>query len=383
MGNKIKTFPVLYSRDSKDKIRMWSIWVEEVNSNHYQIVSKHGLKDGQKQIERIDITEGKNLGRANETTEMEQAISEAQSKWNSRKDTGYADSIKEIPEDMLPMLAKKYGVIINGKLIKSSDSKHITFPCFVQPKFDGVRCLAKRVNGVVEFISRKGKKYHTLKHIEKELMQVMELGEIFDGEIYVHGETFQDIISAVKNVKGIPTLSSNKLEYHIYDLANKNMDYKDRLEYLKKKLTVEGLPKFNYLKMVFTTGICKDEVMATHKIYVDEGFEGIILRNKKGKYEFDNRSNNLQKLKEFFDEEFKIVDMKEGIGRFKGCGTFICETKDGSRFDCNMKCSYEEKKKYWNHKNDYIGKLLTVRFQEKSKDNIPRFPVGVAVRDYE
>jgi len=26
---------------------------------------------------------------------------------------------------------------------------------------------------------------------------------------------------------------------------------------------------------------------------------------------------------------------------------------------------------------------LTVRFQEKSRDGVPRFPVGVTIRDYE
>ena len=43
----------------------------------------------------------------------------------------------------------------------------------------------------------------------------------------------------------------------------------------------------------------------------------------------------------------------------------------------------EQRKEMFENGKNYIGKLLTVRFQEWSKDKIPRFPVGVQIRDYE
>jgi hypothetical protein len=43
----------------------------------------------------------------------------------------------------------------------------------------------------------------------------------------------------------------------------------------------------------------------------------------------------------------------------------------------------ESRRKMWNNRKNYLGKDLTVKFQGKSKNGIPRFPVGVAVRDYE
>ena len=38
-----------------------------------------------------------------------------------------------------------------------------------------------------------------------------------------------------------------------------------------------------------------------------EGFEGAIIRNMDGLYTFIHRVDDLQKYKEFFDAEFKII----------------------------------------------------------------------------
>ena len=130
---------------------------------------------------------------------------------------------------------------------------------------------------------------------------------------------------------------------------------------------------------------CADEkhMKDWHRIFVNQGYEGCILRNEKGKYEFDYRSDNLQKYKEFKDEEFKIIDVNSGKGRYKNCGCFVCVTKSSKEFNVNPEGTIEQKEEYLKNKNKYIGKMLTVKFQEKSKDGIPRFPVGISVRDYE
>jgi hypothetical protein len=33
--------------------------------------------------------------------------------------------------------------------------------------------------------------------------------------------------------------------------------------------------------------------------------------------------------------------------------------------------------------DSFIGKMLTVKYQEMSPDGVPRFPSGIAIRDYE
>jgi DNA ligase 1 len=372
MRKIIKVFPTLYTKDREDRLREWIQQVVDMDNGTFAIQTKHGLQNGKQQVESVIISEGKNIGRANATTPQQQAILEAQSKWKGMKDKGYSENPKKI-EQVLPMLAKKF-----------KEYKHkITYPCYVQPKLDGVRCLSKRVNGVIEFISRKGKNYQTLSHIEKELKQIMEIGDIFDGEIYIHNVDFQDLISAIKNVKNKDKakLNCEDLEYWIYDYADSTKDFEDRLQTLIYKNIGKKIP---HIKLVHTYMVHNEnDIMKYHKIFCNEGFEGIIIRNRLGKYEFNFRSDNLQKYKEFQDEEYEIIGVKSGIGRYLGCATFICKIDNGETFDCNPKCTVEKKQEYWNNKDDYIGKLLTVRFQEKSQNGIPRFPVGISIRDYE
>jgi DNA ligase-1 len=47
----------------------------------------------------------------------------------------------------------------------------------------------------------------------------------------------------------------------------------------------------------------------------------------------------------------------------------------------------ESRKKLWAeweaNPNDFIGKELTVQYQELTPKGIPRFPKGLAIRDYE
>lgn len=365
-----ESYPTLYGKSRKGKIKEWSISVTEQDGLSL-INTLHGFSDGKKQLDSIEVTVGKNIGKANETTPFEQAISVAKSKWNSKISKGYSEDVNNIPVDRLPMLAKRY----------KDSGKHIKFPCFVQPKLNGVRCFMKKTSKGMESTSREGNAFETVKHIEKELKAYMKVDEIFDGELYKKGEAFQDISSAVKNVKHKEDalLDCNKLEYWVYDIADKFTDFKDR----SKKL--EGLKGNNFKNIVIVSTYIvnnENELNEYHKQFTQSGYEGTIIRNIIGGYEFDHRSDNLQKKKDFLDAEFKIVGVKCGEGRYKNCATFICEV-NGKTFDVNPKGTIAKKEQYWADGNKNIGKMLTVKYQEKSKGGVPIFPVGLAIRDYE
>ena len=381
---KAKKFPILYGNSKTGKVKEWSISVVYNESTKVaDIITNHGYIDGQKQKDIVQINKGKNIGRANETTPFEQAVSQAQSKWNLKKDKGYVLDKNNIPDIKLPMLAKCYGSIFQGELTKDM-AHNIKFPCYVQPKLNGVRCLTKRVNGDITFTSRHGKQYATLHHINKELKRIMDIGDMFDGEIYVHGVCFQDIVSAVKNVdsQDKATYDCSKLQYWIYDVADSENHFANRFTDLMAKFNEENMKdKFKHLRLVETLP-CKDEkeLLKYHDSYVADGYEGVIIRNKKGKYEFKHRSDNLQKLKAFKDEEFEIIDVKCGTGRYNDCATFICITPQGKEFSVTPEGDMDLKRKYLKNADDYIGKHLVVKYQEKSRDNIPIFPIGIGVR---
>ena len=90
-----------------------------------------------------------------------------------------------------------------------------------------------------------------------------------------------------------------------------------------------------------------------------------------------------QKFKTFCDDEFEIIDYKEGSGLDSGTVIWKCKTKDGKEFDVRPKGTVDERKKLLKNGNKCIGKMLTVTYQELSEYGVPRFPVGKTIRDYE
>ena len=121
------------------------------------------------------------------------------------------------------------------------------------------------------------------------------------------------------------------------------------------------------------TEVCnsKEDVYKFLDRYMDEGYEGVILRNINGKYEQKKRSVNLQKLKKFLDDEFEITGFTTSEeGKEIGCVIWECVTKDGKKFHVKPKWSYEERKDIYKNGEKFIGKKLTVRYQELTKEDV-------------
>jgi DNA ligase-1 len=91
----------------------------------------------------------------------------------------------------------------------------------------------------------------------------------------------------------------------------------------------------------------------------------------------------LQKVKRFVDDEFEIIGGKDGSGRESGLIIYRCKTKSGLEFDVRPRGTQESRRDIYKNLDSYIGKHLTVRYQELTDDGIPRIAVGIAVRDYE
>ena len=114
---------------------------------------------------------------------------------------------------------------------------------------------------------------------------------------------------------------------------------------------------------------------------MDQGYEGIMMRNTEGLYQENYRSNDLMKYKEFFEGEYPIVDFKEAMGRDAGTVIWECETPEGRRFGVRPRGTQEMRREWFNHGASYVGKQLTVIYQELSEMGVPRFPVGKAIRE--
>ena len=129
----IKRFPILYSMSSKGKVKQWSVEVIKKDNIVY-LRRRHGYYAQTIQIKDKEVLEGKNIGKSNETTVESQAILEAESLIRSQRDANYTEDIPDkdtTVENLLPMKAQNF-----------KDRKHkIVYPCYIQPKMNGVRCL--------------------------------------------------------------------------------------------------------------------------------------------------------------------------------------------------------------------------------------------------
>jgi len=367
------SLPTLYCKSKTGKTQVWNIQV--IGST---IRVSYGYQDGAVTVNEKTITTGKNIGKKNETTPEQQATSEARSTWDKKKTGGYAESLDDahVPgvadaaavaahEAILPMLAHDY----------HKRGKDIKFPCFVQPKLDGVRCIFK--NGVLT--SRQGKVFPNMEHITQDLKDV---DLVLDGELYSNTLNFQQFVGLVRKKKHNDAEKQllRQVKFHVYDCVN-DKPFSERNEAINE-LFSKRLYAFSEPLL---TEECKskEDLKKFHDKYVADGKEGLIIRNKDGLYQLAARSKDLQKYKEFEDAEYKVTGFTDGEGSEKGLVIWICETSAGKSFHVRPRGTHEARAEIFNEAKDYVGKSLTVRYQELTEEGIPRFPVGIAFRDYE
>ena len=362
----LSILPALYGESVTNKIKVWSISTfAETNGKIYNRI-EHGYQDGKKQVDIINYTVGKNIGKSNETTPYDQACKEARSLWKKKLDKGYALDLASLKESkvnaFLPMLAHRF----------DKHANKIQYPAYIQPKLDGVRCLASKLNGDVMMWSRSGKVFDTPFLIKDELINKLSEGQTLDGELYVHGWDFQRIIRAVKKHRD----DTDLLEYHIYDIPTRSsVGFESR--FVQRSQSVFD----NLIKAVPTHQVQDlDQLNSYEEHYVSLGYEGIVVRNAQGAYKFKHRSYDLQKVKRFEDAEFVITGGKQGVGRATGQVIFTCTNEDGLEFDVRPTGTDEVRKNMWTKLDEYIGQHLTVKFQGRTQDNLPRFPVGLSLR---
>lgn len=366
-------FPKLYSLTKSEKVKEWTIKV--TGTKNLGVITITTGFPGSKQTRFIlEIKSGKNIGKKNETTPLEQAWTEAESRWNKKIDSGYSeDPSGGLPKNfILPMLAVKY-----------TERKHdIKFWCYAQPKLDGNRAVLQKVGKKLCLLSRKGKSFDGLKHILDELKDC-DLN--LDGELYSRTVddkddflskqnlvlTFEKLSGLLRKKKFTKEDKENikNIIFVVYDVVL-NEPFKKRLEilqdYFKKK-------KFKYIKLLVTEKCKSDtDVLKFHKKYVALGFEGVIIRNADGVYLEKVRSKDLQKYKEFDDAEFKIVGYtQEESSTEKGAIIFVCQTQDGQRFSVRPKGTIEDRRKLFKEGKKYLDMYLTVKFFGYTDDGIP------------
>ena len=348
----------IYAPNRDKSVQQWSVYVDG-----NIVIVEYGKLNGKLQTKKT-VCESKNVGRSNETTPEEQAVLEAESKYRDQIRKGYVENVGDIQSS-----TDKSRVMLAQDASKKPH--FVKYPCHIQPKLDGNRMLVTFDEyGEPIFNSRGAKVYPSHKHLVKQLKHLKDKTgfDSFDGELYVHGMPLQKIVSLVKKVQP----DSSKLEYRIYDIPADKV-WEERVKDLTK---LAGYPTLNI--RVVLTEICYSEQQAKESIhkYMEQGYEGTIIRNLKGKYEFGQRSNDLLKWKVFESDEAFVYDVEVDKNEE---GVLLCRMKNGTEFRCKMKGTHDER--LYEEQLKLIGKYVTFTYQALTVDGVPQFPVGIAVRE--
>ena len=197
----------------------------------------------------------------------------------------------------------------------------ITYPILVGCKFDGLRALA--IDGVM--YTRAGLPFKPL--VQKRFAKLLELAQqrntVLDGELYNHDMTFQEINSAVSHEDKV-----GRLVFHAFDCMPRecwgkpkeqsskypDLTYKMRLTALTLFANKEKLPETDFVVVTQTVCFSKDEVVTAYERFLEEGFEGVMLRSQNGYYKHGRstvKERDLRKLKPFESVDAVIVGFKQ------------------------------------------------------------------------
>ena len=269
---------------------------------------------------------------------------------------------RSMPEE-IAMLAYKF-----------EDHCHkIQYPVIVQPKIDGVRMVWSA--NLQAAITRNGKRIYNVPHIEQSLKMLQVDG--FDGEIYQKGLDFETINGLVRRSRN---LIETELEYWVFDWIHSSLPCKRRLEDLQKKLTEHPEIALTKIKRV-PWDYAKDqaEVYRFMNRWVQEGFEGVMVRDPQAMYQF-RRTQALLKLKPWKFATAKVLGWIAGKGKHEGSvGALEIQAENGS-WKCEVGTGFKDDERTLSYFDSFFSnRLIQIKYQELSKYGVPRFPVFVRV----
>lgn len=363
----------LYKQTSSGKVQEWLVSVQGNN-----VITRFGQLDSPNIQETSEVVYGKNIGKVNETSDEEQAKLRAQQMYEAKLKKGYtpdlelAKSTTNTLDGVEPMLAFPI----------EKKEKVVVFPAYVQPKLDGMRCIAVLENGECTLYTRTQKVIPTLPHINRQLEKWSNTSGVsdivLDGELYNHDlkEDFNRLMSLIKRDE--PHKDCEDIEYHVYDVV-------EAKPYNERTIILDDIEELcpHVEQVEYRLVDSRKELDNYFHRYLEEGYEGAMYRNPSIGYEH-KRSTSLLKVKVMDDAEFEIIGVNEGKGKLAGkAGTFVCLTPEGKEFKAKLKGAIDDLTEYLVNFDRYKGKQLTVQYQGLTPDGIPRFPVGLRIREEE
>lgn len=271
----------------------------------------------------------------------------------------------------------------NIQLCYPADDKRISrLPniILVQPKLNGERCRVEWFDNEPILLSSYGNEFKYLDHIKAALKR-LPVQRPWDGELYVHGWSRERIHSAVSRKKNSNNDSAS-IQFHIFDVQDTV-----RLQ-IKRNEILADLFKLNEsdaLEVVPTAVIDKKDWLSVCTFYIQEGYEGIILRDPRALYQ-NKRLSTILKFKPTEHDTYQIVGVAQEVSQYgelkESLGSFLVTSDEGTvfRVGTGPSLTKELREHYWKVRESLPGKMLKVKHELlRTTNDIPIACVAVEV----
>jgi DNA ligase-1 len=272
----------------------------------------------------------------------------------------------------------------------------LKFPMLASPKLDGVRCLIH--DGVAYSRSLKPLPNAALQTLVKSAQQLNGLdGELIMGDPTAPNafrKTMSKVMSDDEPIEG--------LTFWVFDVYDVDLTFERRYRAL-------GSIKHRLVKVVPHVLVkTAAELEQLEKLYLGQGYEGVMLRDVYGRYKHGRstaREGILLKLKRFCDSEAVVLRInelqinvneqttsptghkvrsskKEGKVTAATMGSLtVRDLKTGVEFDLGTGFNEQDRMDWWRYGIGYKGGVVKYKYFPTGSKDKPRFPVYLGVRD--
>jgi len=267
-----------------------------------------------------------------------------------------------------------------AKGITDKKRSKLVYPVYTDSKLDGFRAIVKVKDGNATIYSRTGKIKTQYKDIEKSMSYFPD-GE-YDGEIT--SKNFQYLMKSVNRKTNVDEWAEGSV-YNIFDIIN-DSELRDRIVqrnkiFIETQIKIDNINKFlnvkiNNIKNVSGLFIHNElDLMKEYEKLLKEGYEGIMIKDLDASYK-KKRSWNWIKMKPELSDDLEVLDIIEGKGEMVGTlGAIVCRLENGKTVNVGTGFKLPERDDFWARKNEIIGTIAEIKYQEKTDDGSLRFPV--------
>jgi DNA ligase-1 len=218
---------------------------------------------------------------------------------------------------------------------------------------------------------------------------------VIDGEICMldqnGNENFQGIIKEIKR-------KDHTIEnpfFYMFDLLTMEefINKEGTTTFGVRNVLLDNLffqKEFKNIDYLQQTVLIDEQMLMIHVTTAKEnGWEGLMLR-KDAPYQ-GKRSNDVLKVKQFYDAEYIVVDIENAVNRVIVDGKEVEEMMmrnvviehKGSRVQVGSGFNHEQKRYYFEHPEEILGKQITVQYFEETHNQNGgvslRFPTVKAI----